>query len=165
MALRGDSALVQPAFLVKLSMTRIIVANVNKLKRCFRQSALPPMTEQRSTCNRAVDIPVTLEMYGTRDTTADAETPHSDATEVDKTETLTQDPDCKPYHQYHPRASSCGDAETKEERSTSDALGTRVVNPEFTPNEPRVTEGVDDATEIGESAHRYNLRSLPGRNV
>jgi hypothetical protein len=47
-------------------------------------------------------VPETLEMYGTRDTTADIETPHSDATEKDTTENLTQDPDCEPYHHSHP---------------------------------------------------------------
>jgi len=151
-------------YLVKLSRTKEIVANVNKMKRCFRQTALRPTSEQGTTCNRAEDIQETLEMYGTRNTTADEETHHSDATEVDMTETLTHDSDCEPYHQSHPRTSSCGDAETQEGRTTSDALGTGVVNPESTPNEPLVIKGIADTTEIGESAPRYNLRPLPGRN-
>jgi len=101
-------------YLVKLSRTKEIVVSVNKTKKCFRQTALRQPTEQRSTCKRAEDKSETFEINGTRYTRPDAQTPQSDATEKDVTESLTQDPDCEPDYHYHPRASSCGEAEIQE---------------------------------------------------
>jgi len=89
-------------YLVKLSRTKEIVVNLNKMKKCFRQTASRPATEQRSTCNRAADKPETLEMFGTRYTRPDTQTPHSDETVKDVTESLTQDPDSEPYLNSHP---------------------------------------------------------------
>ena len=85
------------------------------MKKRFRQTALRPSTEQRSTSNRVEDKPETLETYGTRQTRPDSQTPHSDATEKDMTEDLIQDPDCESYNPSHTRASSCGDAEVHED--------------------------------------------------
>jgi len=53
-------------FLIKSSRTKEIVVNVNKMKKCFRQTALRPTTELRSRRNRAEDKLETLESYGTR---------------------------------------------------------------------------------------------------
>jgi hypothetical protein len=94
-------------YLVKLSKTKEIVVNVNKMKKCFRQTALRPTTKQRSTRNRAEDKLETLETYWTRYTRPDSQTLLSDATEKDMTENLTQDPDFDPYHHSSTRNSSC----------------------------------------------------------
>jgi hypothetical protein len=98
---------------VKLSRTYEIVVNVNKMKKCFRQTASRPTTEQRSTFNRAEDKSETLETYGAIYTRPDSQTIHSDATEKDMTENLTQDSNCETYHHSHPRTSSCGNAEVQ----------------------------------------------------
>jgi hypothetical protein len=106
-------------YLAKLSRTKEIVVNVNKMMKCFRQTALRPTTEQWSTRNGAEDKRETSETYGTRCTRLDSQTPHSDTTEKDVTENLTQDPDCEPYHHSCTRASSCGNAEVQEGGSVS----------------------------------------------
>ena len=84
-------------YLVKLSRTKEIV-NVNKMKRCFRQTSIRPTTKQRSTRNRTEDKPDTLETYGTRYTRPHSQTPHSGATQKDIMENLTQDTDRENYH-------------------------------------------------------------------
>jgi hypothetical protein len=101
-------------YLVKLSRTKEIVVNVDKMKKCFRQTALRPMIKQRSMRNRAEDKLEMSETYGTTYTRPDSQTPHSGATERDMTENLTQDTDCKPYHHSCTPASSCGNAEVME---------------------------------------------------
>jgi hypothetical protein len=53
-------------YLVKLSRTKEIVVNVNKTKKCFRQTAVRPTTVQWSRGSRAEDKLETLETYGTR---------------------------------------------------------------------------------------------------
>jgi len=86
---------------------------VNKIKECFRQTALRPTTEPQRRNNRAEDKLETSEMYGTRYSRPDSQTPLSDAT-------LTQDhPDFKPYHHSQTRASNCEATEVQEGRSES----------------------------------------------
>ena len=101
-------------------------------------------------------------MYGTRFTRPDIQTPHSDETVKDVTEF---DPGSEPYHNSHPRVSRCGDAGIPDGGSTSDALCAELLNPESTPKDPLLVEGVTNASEMGQSAPRYNLRPLPGRNL
>ena len=106
-------------YLVKLSSTKDIVVNVNKMKKCFRQTALRPTTKQRSTRSRAEDKPETLETYGTRYTRPDSQTLLSDATEEDITENLTQDPDFELYHHSRTRTSRCDITNVPESGSAS----------------------------------------------
>jgi hypothetical protein len=106
-------------YLVKLSRTKEIVINVNKTKKCFRQTTLRPTTQQRSTRIRAEDKLETLEMYGTRYTRLDSDTPHLDATEKNMTGDSNQDTDRKTYHHSRTRASSCGEAEVQVGGSAS----------------------------------------------
>jgi len=106
-------------YLVKLSRTKEIVVNVNKMKKCFRQTALRPTNKQRSRRNRAEDELVTLETYGTRYTKPDSQKLFSDATEKDMTENLTQDPDFDPYHHSNTRTSSCDVTNIPESGSAS----------------------------------------------
>ena len=153
-------------YLVKLSRTKEIVVNMNKMN-CFRQTALRPTTEPRRRQNRAQDKLDTLETYGTSYSRPDSQTPLSDATREDTTETLTQDPDFEPYHHARTRASNCeatkvqeggGESPTLpkgkpageynrdlydssqvsegEGGTMSEPLCTEQVEPESTPNEP-----------------------------
>jgi transposase InsO family protein len=86
-------------YLIKLSRTKEIVVNVNKMK-CFRQT-VQPKTVQWSTRSRAEDKLETLETYATRCTRPDSQPPHSDAMKRHMTENLTQDPDCERYRHSH----------------------------------------------------------------
>ena len=100
-------------YLVKLSRTKEIV-NVNKMKKCFRQTALRPTTEPRRRHDRAQDKLDTLETCGTRYSRPDSQTLLSDATGEDTTETLTQDPEFEPYHHARTRTSNCETTEIQE---------------------------------------------------
>ena len=104
-------------YLVKLSRTKEVVVNVNKMKKCFRQTALRPTNKRQSRRNRAEDETETLETYGTRYTKPDSQELHSDATEKDITENLTQDPDFDPHHHSSTRTSTCDVTNVPESRS------------------------------------------------
>ena len=106
-------------YLVRLSRAKEIVVNVNKMKKCFRRTALRPTTEPRRRINRAEDNLETLETYGTRYTRPDLQHPLSDATRKDATENLTQDSDFEPYHHSHPRASSLEATDVQEGRNAT----------------------------------------------
>jgi hypothetical protein len=101
-------------YLVKLSRAKEIVVKVNKMKKCFRQTALRPTTGAKRRHNKAQDKLETLDTYGPRYSRLDSQTPLSDATREDTTETLTQDPDFEPYHHTRTRASNCEATEIQE---------------------------------------------------
>jgi len=131
-------------YLVKLSRTKEIVVNVNKMKRCFRQTSIRPTTKQRCTRNRAEDKPETLETYGTRYTRPDSQTPHSSAIQKDITENLTQDTDREHYHPSRTRPPSCGDAEVQEGGSAWSKYPTGTQAGEYhrdVGNSPQLSEG------------------------
>ena len=73
-------------YFVKLSRTKEIVVNVNKMRTCFRQTALRPTTKQWSTRNRAEDTLQTLATYGTRYRRPESQTLLTEATDKDMTE-------------------------------------------------------------------------------
>ena len=176
---------------VKKIPYRVSYALREEMKKCFRQTALRPSTEQRSTSSRAEDKLETSETYGTRYTRLDSQTPHSDVTEKDMIENLPQDPDCEPYHPSHTRASSCGDAEVREGGSASPKypMGNQAgehhqdvcdrpnvsegeggstletLCTELVNPEPLEVESVTNTGEKVESTPRYNLRPCSGRNV
>jgi len=178
-------------YLVKLSRTKEIVVNVNKMKKCFRQTALRPSTEQRNTSNGSEDKLDTLETYGTAYTRPDSQTSHSDASENDPIENLTQEPDCETYDPSHTRASSCGDAEIHEGGNASPKYPTgyqagehhqdvgdrlnvsegeggsisKTLCTELGNPEPLEVESVTNTDEKVENTPRYNLRPRLGRNI
>jgi hypothetical protein len=103
-------------YLVKLSRTKEIVVNVNKMKRCFRQTAVRPTTQRRSISDMTEDNLETLETYGTRYTRPDAPTDHLDTSTKDVTGISTQDYDATPTtfpERGHPTVemSDCGRVE------------------------------------------------------
>jgi len=131
-------------YLVKLSRAKEIVVNVNKMKKCFQQTALRPTTEPRRRRNRAEDKLETLETYGTRYTRPDSQNSLSDATRKDVTENLTQDSDFEPYHRSHTRASSCEATDVQEGRNASSKYHVGKQTGEYhrdVDNSPEVSEG------------------------
>jgi hypothetical protein len=117
-------------YLVKLSRTKEIVVNVNKMKKCFRQTIVRPTIAQRSTRSRVEDKPDTLETYGTRYTRPDSHPPHSDSMERHMTEDLTQEQDRERHRLSRTRASSCGLPKYRrvEMLHLNTLLGTRQLN-------------------------------------
>ena len=181
-------------YLVKLSRTKEIVVNVNKMKY-LRQTGLRPTTKPQRRHNRAQDKLETLETYGTRYSRPDSQTPLSDATREDMTETLTQDLDSEPYHartrtsncevtkvqeggsespthpvgrqagEYHRDMYDSSQVSEGEGGTMSEPLCNEQVEPESTPNKPLRVEDITDTSEKAGSTPRNNLQPRPGRNV
>jgi hypothetical protein len=180
-------------YLVKMSRSKEIVVNVNKMKSCFRKTASRPTTERRRVRDTTEDKRETLETYETRNTGPDAPTNHSDTNTKDVTGNSTQDMDSDPFSRT--RTFSCGDAEVRGSRSTSPtnlvvdrtaeryrdvgnspklvkgggttskSLVTELAESENSHNESIVTDTVTDVSGDGENTGRYYLRPRPGRNV
>jgi transposase InsO family protein len=106
-------------YLVKLSRSKETVVNVNKMKKCFRQTASNPTTERRGVRDLAEDKRETLETHDPRYNGAGAMTDHSETNTEDVTGNPTQDIDDNPYSLTRTQTSSCRDVGGREGRSVS----------------------------------------------